>query len=63
MIEKPKSLNKDAFERDLKIIWDGLENENFNRSFDNFINNFNELLSCHVPIQRMSNKTQMQSKP
>ena len=64
MIKKPtnnfKTFNEDIFKRDLENInWDEIleiENKNVNRPFYNFINDFNELLSFHAPIQRMSKK-------
>ena len=58
---------KMLLKKDLENInWDEIieiKNKNFNRYFDNFINNFHELLSFHAPIQRMLNKEKkLQSK-
>ena len=41
-----------------------IENKNVNRSFDHFVNTFNELLSFHAPIRRMSKQEKkLRSKP
>ena len=63
-----KNFNKDAFERDLRNInWDEIletKDKNVNKSFENFLKKFNELLSLHAPIQRMTNKEiKLHAKP
>lgn len=73
MIKKPtnitlKLLIEVFFKKDSEnIIWDEIlktENTTVNRSFDNFINNFNELLSFHTPIRIISIKEkELPSKP
>ena len=55
-----KLLIKIFLKKDLEnIIWDEIleaENTTVNKSFDNFINTFNEFLSFHAPIQIISIK-------
>ena len=73
MIKKPanitlKLLIEVFFKKDSdNIIWVEIlktENTTVNRSFDNFINTFNELLSFHTPIQIISIKEkELPSKP
>ena len=61
-----KVLLKKTFKKE-NITWDEIletKSKNVTRSFDNFIDTFNELLFFHAPIQKMSNKEKkLQSKP
>ena len=53
-----KIVLKEIIKKLVNINWNEIleiENKNVDRSFDNFINTFNELLSFHAPIQRISN--------